>query len=196
PSCTTDLSFTDSIPANSSHGYNTRGGGYKNGSFDLNLFSTLGDCWDGTVSVSSDQKLVGVVNTIWAAANRAGTYSLLGPEDANNKVVLPKQIYSTDSRSAVNAMSVSSSPVTVTTKYYNASGSLEHKVETNLEPKESVGINTRDLINSQLLPNPFNGSAEVSTTNFSDAIIAIGNLIYTSADPEGDRAVTYEGVGQ
>ncbi len=38
PSCTTDLSFTDSIPANSSHGYNTRGGGYKNGSFDLNLF--------------------------------------------------------------------------------------------------------------------------------------------------------------
>ncbi len=191
-SCTTDMSFTDYIPAKSSHGYNTRGGGWRDNQFYSYLFNVLGNCWDGTVSVSSNQPLVGVVNTIWVAANRAGTYSLLGPEDAKSVVVLPKQIYSNGSRSAVNAMNVSSSPVTVQTHYYDAWGTKVYgPVKSTLQSKQAIGINTGDLSN---FPNPFNGSAVVSTS--SDAIISIGNLIYTSADLEGDRAVTYEGVGQ
>jgi len=195
------LSFQDSIPSYSSHGYNTRDGGYRNGVFDANLFTPLGNnnCteWSGTLTATvgnGAKSVAGVVNTVWVGGNRAGTYALLGPEDAAANLALARQMYTTGvSRSAINVMNVSGSSVTMEVRYYNSNGGLAYgPVTATLQPNQAVGYNTDTLSG---FPTPFDGSAIVSTTNGAQALIAIGNLIYTTLAPGGDRAAVYEGVG-
>ncbi len=199
--CLISRVFQDTIPRLSSHGYNTRSGGYRNGVFDANLFLPLennGACldWSGALAVTANSgQVAGTVNTVWIGGDRAGTYSMLGPEDAKVNVALAKQMYTSGGkRSAINVMNTSSTPVNIEVKYYNSlDGTLRYSTPpVTLQANQAIGYNTNTLSG---FPSGFEGSAVVSTLTGPPGLIAIGNLIYTTSDPGGDRAAVYEGLG-
>lgn len=75
----------------------------------------------------------------------------------------------------------------------NSNGGLVHgPITATLQPNQAIGYNTDTLPG---FPNLFEGSAIASAMNGAQALIVIGNLIYTTSAPGGDRAAVYEGVG-
>jgi hypothetical protein len=178
------------IPAYGARGYNTRNGG----SLDWTLFRALGAAWDGSVRITSDQAVAGVVNTIWVNLNAAGSYSLAGPEDGRAAVVFPLQAKQAPGGvwqrwAALNVMNVGAQTVTVAVNYYNQWGALVlGPVNRTLNSYQAFGLNTRTSPELNGLPADFVGSAVAQTT--APALSGVANVLYP------DRAAVYDGGGR
>lgn len=66
------LDFEDTIPASSSHEYNTRAGG----SVPRSTFRPLGKDFLGSVYITSDQSVIGIVNSRWNRDGMASQYNI------------------------------------------------------------------------------------------------------------------------
>ena len=179
------------IPAYGARGYNTRNGG----SLDWTLFRALGAAWDGTVRITSDQAVAGVVNTIWVNLNAAGSYNLAGSEDGRAAVIFPLQAKQAPGGvwqrwAALNVMNVGSQSVSVNVHYYDALGNHVFSLAEakTLGPYQAFGLNTRTSSELNGLPADFVGSAVAQTV--APALIGVANVLYP------DRAAVYDGVGR
>jgi hypothetical protein len=187
---TLDLTLTDTIPAYSAHGYNTRNGG----SLSAAVFAPLGSSWDGTVRITANQSVAGVVNTMWAGSSAAGSYNLAGLEDGRATIIFPLQAKQApwgvwQRWSAINVMNVGGQTVTVAVDYYNQAGAhVLGPINRTLTPYQAFGLNTLTSSDLSGLPSDFVGSAVAQTT--APALIGVANVIYP------DRAAVYDGVGR
>jgi hypothetical protein len=185
------LSIQDAIPPYGARGYNTRNGG----SVPADWFNPLGAAWDGTVRITSDQAVAGVVNTIWVNLNAAGSYSLAGSEDGRAAVIFPLQAKQAPGGvwqrwAALNVMNVGSQSVSVNVHYYDALGNHVFSLAEakTLGPYQAFGLNTRTSSELNGLPADFVGSAVAQTV--APALIGVANVLYP------DRAAVYDGVGR
>ena len=186
-----DLTLSDVIPAYGARGYNTRNGG----SVPADWFNPLGAAWDGTVRITSDQAVAGVVNTIWVNLNAAGSYSLAGSEDGRAAVIFPLQAKQAPGGvwqrwAALNVMNVGSQSVSVNVHYYDALGNHVFSLAEakTLGPYQAFGLNTRTSSELNGLPADFVCSAVAQTV--APALIGVANVLYP------DRAAVYDGVGR
>jgi len=114
-------------------------------------------------------------------------------------VVFPRLMKGANRWSRIEVMNISDEPIDVTIKFFNQFGStLYTDPSFTLQPKEAAVKNTND---SQLGLPYFEGSGVVyiqsTSTNSSRAVlVGVGDLMYSSGDPDGNRAALYEGIGQ
>lgn len=194
------------IPPQSAAGLNTKNGGDFPASdfFDLsNADQTNGvPDWDGSVTITSDQPLVGIVNTNWGSKPAAGAYALVTENDGAAEVFVPAQ-YRLDwgggwaQWSALNLMNVGGSSISasdLSIQYIDTNG---NEIETftggdlpgDLGEAAALGLNTRnggDLDASAFAGFPtddglprFIGGIYVSAPAGSK-LVGVANIIYNN----------------
>ena len=138
------LTFSDTIPAYSSHGYNLRYGG----DVDPSLFDPLGDVWLGTAIVSSTHPIVGSSSGVRYPGGRFGGAHLAVSSGAN-RLVFPvnyrvKNGATWLSESALGVQNMDpSSDVTVTLKYLNSDGTIGVQFQDTIPANSVHAYNTR-----------------------------------------------------
>jgi hypothetical protein len=186
----------------SAKGLNTKNGGDFPAS-DFDALSKAGGGvpdWDGSVTITSDQPLVGICNTGWDSAEKAGAYALVTENDAANTLFVPAQ-YRIDwgsgwaQWSALNLMNVGSATISkndLTIEYIDTSGSAVKTftggdLPNDLAPGAALGLNTRnggDLNATQFNSFPsvgglprFIGGIYVTAPSGSK-LVGVANIIY------------------
>ena len=157
----TSLVKTFTIPPQSAAGLNTKNGGDFPASdfFDLsNANQTTGiPDWDGSVTIESDQPLVGICNTNWGAKEAGGAYALVTENDGAATVFVPAQ-YRLDwgsgwaQWSALNLMNVGTGTISasdLTIQYIDTDGNevvsfTDTDLPGDLDEGAAVGFNTRN----------------------------------------------------
>jgi len=173
------LTFSDTIPALSSQGYNTRYG--INGQTP-EVFDPLGDRFLGSVIITSDDPIVGVCSTIRVPSDGlAGSYQ--GFPEGSGKLVFPR-LYRTKNGTfwtGYSGMVVQNldpdDAVDVHVEFLNADGTLGVQFDDNIPANSSHGYNTRfdaDVPASTFNPLGDNWSgAAIITTASADGIVGI-----------------------
>jgi hypothetical protein len=151
------LTIPYTIPASSAVGMNFKNGG----DLDWDVFEALtkgGDYdWDGSVTVTSDQEVVGVGITNWENAGHAGVYAMVTPNDGAESLFVPAQ-YRLDwgsgwaQWSAINLQNVGGSTVAaadLTIQYIDTDGNeiasfSGTDLPFDLGVGAALGLNTRN----------------------------------------------------
>jgi len=198
---------TFTIPPQSAAGLNTKNGGDFAASDFFGLSYTdptngIPD-WDGSVTIESDQPLVGICNTNWDAAGSAGGYALVTAEnDGASSMFIPAQ-YRIDwgagwaQWAALNLMNVGESTITradLSIEYIDTDGNTIQTfsgddLPFDLEKGAAMGLNTRnggDLDASAFNDFPtegglprFIGGIYVSAPAGSN-LVGVANIIYSN----------------
>jgi hypothetical protein len=167
------------IPANSAAGYNTRGG--INGA-NPEAFDTLGDFWDGTVTITSDKAIVATVITQWfrGTGPESGYYAASNSASGNTKFWVPDirriNVNGTITKfSAVIIQNIGTANTTVTTKFYDRNGNVVHTQTDTLTPGQGIGYNTRaGTGGTSALGDSFEGHAVVESDGQPLAVVLNG----------------------
>ncbi len=172
------------IPALSAKGLNT----YNGGSVLASTFDVLGNSWDGTVVVDSDQPLVGINNTVWGpvSGERSATFKILTPSDGATAVYLPHahRIKSGSNWldwSAAIVQNLSTSTANVKLQYYNASGTKVLEINQAIDAGAAYGFNTRN--GGSVAPStfdPLGDSYKGGVKVTSDQAIAVASQFITA----------------
>jgi len=173
------LTLTQPIPANSAAGYNTRGG--INGA-NPEAFDTLGDFWDGTVTITSDKAIVATVITQWfrGTGPESGYYAASNSASGNTKFWVPDirriNVNGTITKfSAVIIQNIGTANTTVTTKFYDRNGNVVHTQTDTLTPGQGIGYNTRaGTGGTSALGDSFEGHAVVESDGQPLAVVLNG----------------------
>jgi hypothetical protein len=184
----------------SAAGLNTKNGG----DFPANDFCDLsyaGSCvadWDGSVEIVSSQPLVGINNTGWDAAGKAGAYALVTRADAaSNEMFFPAQ-YRLDwgsgwaQWSAANIMNVGASTIAAADlhiDYIDQDGNVilslsGSDLPGDLEAGAALGLNTRnggdlDASTFEPLGLQFIGGIHVTAPSGSE-LVGTANIVYSN----------------
>jgi len=191
-------SFNDTIPAMSSHGYNTR--------FNANtpnpaaMFTAMGDdAQIGLKITSKDQPLAGVYNslTVQGTNKKASSYSA---EGAGSTHLFMPAIYRLKSGSTFTKFSAllvynpGTSAATVTVHWYNQAGTQLYNFTDNIPAGSSHGYNTRYNANT---PNP-SALFTALGSSFKGAVYVESNVpvIGLSNTNYPDQQATYNAFSQ
>lgn len=183
----------------SAAGLNTKNGG----DFPADDFCDLsyaGGCeadWDGSVEITSSEPLVGVTNTGWDAAGKAGAYALVTVNDAANEVFFPAQ-YRLDwgsgwaQWSAANIMNVGGSSIPagdLVIEYIDQDGNVilslsGSDLPGDLDGGAALGLNTRnggdvDAATFDPLGLDFIGGIHVTAPSGSQ-LVGVANIVYSN----------------
>ena len=195
---TPSLTLHHTIPPFSAAGLNTKNGG----DLDASVFEPLTTDWDGSVTVESDQPLVGVGITNWGNAGHAGQYAMVTENDGVASLFVPAQ-YRIDwgsgwaQWSAINVQNVGSSTISandLTFEYIDTDGNT---IETftgsdlpfGLAPGAAIGLNTRnggDLDANQFNTFPTQGGLPrfiggiYITAPAGSKLVGVANIIYNN----------------
>lgn len=188
------LHLDDTIPANSSHEYNTRFG--TPGLFDPSVFETgLGNDFDGSVVVQADQEIVAISHTFWTRLETASTYK--GMPGGAGEVFMAWQprkkvggAWLQWAKLVIQNLSGSTANITLT--YYNPDGSVQATFTDSIAGNSADGYNTRygsdggGITAAQFaaLGDSFNGAVRVQSTQ---PVAPVMNVI------QNDWATTYNG---
>ncbi|HIC89148.1 MAG TPA: hypothetical protein EYP04_07070 [Anaerolineae bacterium] len=188
------------IGANSSDGFNTRYDADPNGPNPNGIFRPLYDSyppnqknWNGLAIITSDQPVVGIVNTIWRRpSERTATYAMLTPNDAGQTLYYPivtkEYTGSWAQWTGSIFMNPGGSTAHTTATFYNSDGTPTGIAPTQDIPSHGAkGWNTRYDADPgeplQGLPSTWEGTMVVT----SDVdIVGIANNLWA------DRTVAYE----
>lgn len=189
------LTINQQIPANSAAGFNTRGG--VNGA-NPGVFDVLGNFWDGTVTITSDKAVVATVITQWfrGTGPESGYYAASNGATGATKFWVPdvrrvKVSGNFTEFSAVIIQNIGTANTTVTTKFYDRSGSVVHTQTDTLTPGQGVGYNTRaGTGGTSALGDSFEGHAVVESDGQPLAVVLNG----VALNPYGSG--TTNGVSQ
>ncbi len=173
------LTITQAIPANSAAGFNTRGG--VNGA-NPEKFDVLGNFWDGTVTITSDKAIVATVITQWfrGTGPESGYYAASNAASGATKFWVPavrrvKVSGNFTDFSAVIIQNIGNANTTVTTKFYDRTGTLVHTVTDTLTPGQGIGYNTRaGTGGTSALGDSFEGHAVVESDGQPLAVVLNG----------------------
>jgi hypothetical protein len=147
------LTLHHTIPAYSAAGLNTKNGG----DLDPSVFDPLTTDWDGSVTVESDQPLVGIGITNWGTAAKSGNYAMVTDADGASSLFVPAQ-YRIDwgsgwaQWSAINLQNVGGTTIAaadLTIQYIDTDG-VEivsfsgTELPGDLAPGGAMGLNTRN----------------------------------------------------
>ncbi len=190
-------SFDDTIPAMSSHGYNTR--------WDANtpnpsaLFTALGDDAQIGLKITSDQPLAGVYNSLTVSGSNKRASSYIAEGAGSTHLFFPAA-YRLKAGSAFTKFSAllvynpGTTAATVTLHWYDQSGTEKYSFSDTIPGGSSHGYNTRYGAN---VPNPtalynalgdnFKGAVYVSSTAL---VVGLSNTNYA------DQQATYNAFGQ
>lgn len=191
----TALVKTFTIPPLSAKGLNTKNGGdFPASDFDPLSYAGGGaPDWDGSVTIKSNQPLVGICNTGWDAAAKAGAYALVTENDGAASVFVPAQ-YRIDwgtgwaQWSAINLMNVGGATISrsdLSIQYIDTDGNgvktfTGTDLPFDLAAGAALGLNT-------------NNGGDLDPSDFDD-FPSVGGLprfiggIYISA-PAGSKLV-------
>ncbi|NOZ50234.1 MAG: hypothetical protein GXP37_09350 [Chloroflexi bacterium] len=167
------------IPANSAAGYNTRGG--VNGA-NPETFDTLGNFWDGTVTITSDKAIVATVITQWfrGTGPESGYYVASNAANSQTKFWVPdirrvKVSGNFTEFSAVIIQNIGNADTDVTTKFYDRNGNMVHSITSTIAPGPSIGYNTRaGTGGTAALGDSFEGHAVVESNGQPLAVVLNG----------------------
>ena len=187
------LHLDDTIPANSSHEYNTRYG--TPGLFAASVFEALGNDFDGSVVVQANQNIVAVSHTFWTSLDTASTYK--GMAGGAGEVFMAWQPRKKVGSAWVQwaklvIQNLSGSPANITLTYYNPDGSVRATFSDTIAGNSADGYNTRygsdggGITSGQFaaLGDTFNGAVRVQS---NVAVAPVMNVI------QSDWASTYNG---
>lgn len=189
---------TFTIAPGSAAGLNTKNGGdFPASDFDdlSNAGGGVAD-WDGSVEIESDQPLVGICNTGWDAAGNAGTFALVGSNEAANEVFFPAQYRRSPGFwaqwSAVNLMNIGGSTIAasdLSIEYVDQAGTTVltltgTDLPGDLTAGAALGLNTRnggDLSSSAFSPlgDAFIGGVYISAPVGSE-LVGVANVVYSN----------------
>lgn len=209
------LTLNATIPASSAIGLNTKNGG----SLDAGDFAPLGDDWDGSVKIISDNDipLVGTGVTNWGVNpnlgvtnKKAGIYALVSANAASSTIYVPAQYRlrgllggtEWNQWSAINLQNIGSSTVAaadLTVTYIDTDGNeiasfSGSELPGDLAGGAAFGLNTRnggDLDASAFdsFGDGFIGGILVEGPAGAE-LVSVNNIIYSN------RASVYNGEGQ
>ena len=198
------LQKTFTIAPLSAKGLNTKNGGdFPASDFDALSYAGGGvPDWDGSVTIESDQPLVGVCTTGWDAAGHAGVYALVTENDGASTLFVPAQ-YRLDwgsgwaQWSAINLMNVGSSTISkndLTIQYIDTDGNpiktfTGSDLPSDLAPGAALGLNTRN--GGDLDASAFNGFPTQNglprfiggiyvTGPAGSKLVGVANIIYSN----------------
>ena len=194
-------SFTDAIPANSSHGYNT-----KHTSSDVPnssaLHAALGNNWNGSVVVESDgPNIVAVVKAQWDASHPSSpnTASAYTSAPAGTAEVFTPAVFKRDGKQ-YSGLVVQNVGATTCTDFQvqwfeRGTNALVLDYVDTLEPNIAGGYNTRvnvfpDGVSANDLGTDFYGSVYINAP--SCELVAIHNTLW----PAQLSATTYNSFGR
>jgi hypothetical protein len=196
------LEIPYTIPPSSAVGMNFKNGG----DLDPTTFDVLtkGDPfdWDGSVTVVSDQDVVGVGITSWESAGHAGVYAMVTPNDGAESLFVPAQ-YRLDwgsgwaQWSAINLQNVGGSSVAaadLTIQYIDTDGNAiasftGAQLPFDLGVGAALGLNTRnggDLDASAFDGFPVDGTLPhfiggiYITGPAGSQLVGVANIIYNN----------------
>jgi hypothetical protein len=196
------MTLTHQIPAQSAVGMNFKNGG----DLDWDEFEDLQKAgpydWDGSVTVESDQPVVGVGITNWENAGKAGVYAMVTPNDGAPALFVPAQ-YRLDwgsgwaQWSAINLQNVgggSISKADLTIEYIDTNGNTVDTFTGNDLPSDlgvgaALGLNTRnggDLDASEFAGFPDDGGLPryiggiYVTAPAGSKLVGVANIIYNN----------------
>lgn len=189
--------FNDSIPAKSSHGYNTR----YNGDAPASAMSALGTDFNGSVRVVStgNQEIIGL-NKTWVegsvnalemqVSERGGTATLLVPvvyrKTYNGQYADPQNDSAWKSHTGVIVHNLGGSSVNVTVRIYNQNGTQVTSFNDVIPANSPHGYNTRYYGDAPshrigLLGYNFLGSMSIESTNGQPLIALVDEGLETEA---------------
>lgn len=190
------LTVNGTIAPNAAQGINTRtGGNFPASTFDpLNVAPS----WDGTVTVTSDQPVVGTVITQWDrnGSLESGFYSAVSTSQGATKWFTPnvKRIVSGSNWSkwsAVVVQNLGNSNLDATIAFYNRSGTkvLEFANES-IAPSASVGYNTRTGGNKSAsafepLGGAYEGHVVVTSNNGQPMVVVLNGVVRVPGGASG-----------
>lgn len=196
-------SFNDAIPANSSHGYNTRFGADipNKAQFDADI----GNSWNGSVIIESTngKNIVAVTNLQWTAVSNIGFAGTSYTSEAagSDRVLIPATFRivsgaTWDQFTGVIVQNINDSTAcnNFDVEWFDRDGNSLLSYQDSLGPSTSHGYNTRygadipNSVNVASLGNEFRGSVVVSATGCE--LIAIHNTVW----PQYTDSTTYQGV--
>lgn len=199
---TTALVKTFTIAPLSAKGLNTKNGGdFPASDFDPLSYAGGGvPDWDGSVTVTSDQPLVGICNTGWDAAGSAGAYAMVTESDGADTVFVPAQ-YRIDwgngwaQWSAINLMNVGGSTIAandLSIQYIDTAGNevvtfTGTDLPGDLGAGAALGLNTKN--GGDLDASAFNGFPSEGglprfiggiyiTAPSGSKLVGVANIIY------------------
>ncbi|MCD6288954.1 MAG: hypothetical protein J7M34_00515 [Anaerolineae bacterium] len=165
--------FDDTIPPLSSHGYNTR---FRANTPDPDaLFAALGDDLNGSLFITSDQPIAGVLDMQWkrAGTEAANTYSGQGAGGTNAFFAQAYRILSGSTwvrYSGAVVFNLGDATANVTVEFRNPDGSVAYQFTDTIPAKSSHGYNTRFRANTPdpdalfaALGSDFRGSIHVTS---------------------------------
>jgi hypothetical protein len=201
-------SFTDTIPANSSHGYNTR---YTNSDVPNHsaLHSALGDNWNGSVVINSTNgtDIVAIANLQWTESSGPGNSasSYYSEPGGYSEVFVPATFRRStasgwDQYTGLVVQNVGSSNCNnFSVEWRNRSGDLLLSYTDSLAPNIAHGYNTRFGSSGSDIPSgadvgdlgsDFRGSVYINASGCE--LVALHNTLW----PGWTAATTYNAFGQ
>lgn len=180
--------FNHTIPANSAKGYNTR---VRADTPDPDAFwADLGDDWNGSLTITSDQPIASVVDMNWRRAGEqaANTYRCIDSSSGDSVNSVAADVGQTILFADVNRIltgetfqkytsiivqNLSSTPANVTVTWYDRNGNQVHQFNASIPGESSQGYNTRFVADT---PDP--GALHTALgSNFQ------GQVVVTSDQP-------------
>jgi hypothetical protein len=143
-------SFTTTIPALSAKGFNTRVN--ADTPDPQALYTALGDDWNGSVTISSDQPTAAVVDMNWRAQGQqaANTYRCESSTEGSGatSIFFPAAYRivtggTWQRYSSIIVQNVANTAANVTVRWYNRAGTLLHTFTDVIPGQSSHGFNTR-----------------------------------------------------
>ncbi len=199
------FSFDDIIPANSSHGYNTRQTGSDVPDHDA-LHTALGDNWNGSVVVSSDTNVVAVANLQWTDDSPVGlaATSFTSESSGNDEIFVPANFRRINASSewlqftgliVQNVGDAACADFDVS--WFNREGTQLLTFQSSLDPNIATGFNTaygagfpNGTTDTALLTDDFRGSVYIGATGCE--LIAVHNTLW----PLWSDSTTYNAFGR
>jgi len=198
--------FTDTIPANSTHGYNTRWLG-SDVPDNTALQTALGDDWNGSVIISSTNSvdIVSIVKLQWTADHPAGegASSYYSFSEGYPELYLPAvyRVYPSSTWEKFTGLivqNVGTTPcIDFMVEWYNPSGTQLISFTDSLSPTISHGYNTRYAANNP--PGVNMADLGTSLNNGSVYFNAPGcslNAMHNTVWPAWTDSTTYNGYGK
>lgn len=161
------LSFTDEVPANSPHAYNTRYGG----SVDPSTFDDLGNRFLGSTIVTSTHPILGACTLVrYANDGLAGAYD--GVASGSSKLLFPvayRALEGTTWRKYSGVVVLNMDPqheITVYAQWHQPDGTLKVEFSDTIPANSSYGYNTRYGGSAfEILGDDWAGTVIVTTTS-------------------------------
>ena len=200
------FSFQDTIPANSSHGYNTRWTSSDVPDHDA-LYNALGNNWNGSVVITSTTNIVAVANLQWTEDSPVGNSATAYTSDYQGyeEVFIPATFRRVDGDTwkqftGLVIQNIGSSACNnFQVQWRDRSGNTLLSYTDSLEPNISHGYNSRygadgsdfpSGVNVTNLGNDFRGSVYINAPGCK--LIAIHNTLW----PLWTDSTTYNAFGK